>query len=58
MLRKGYGRKGLIEKKISGCESQGVWRQDELIRGKQLVVKQLWIWLWKPCVHFQNNFLE
>jgi hypothetical protein len=39
MLRKEYYRKGSVEKKISGCESQGAWRQDELMGGKPPVVK-------------------
>jgi hypothetical protein len=38
MLSKNYDRKGLVEKN-SGRESQGVWRQDELIDGKPPVVK-------------------
>jgi hypothetical protein len=32
MLHKDYDRKGLVEKN-SGSESQGAWRQDELIGG-------------------------
>jgi hypothetical protein len=32
-------------KKISGRESQGAWRQDELIGGKPPVIKWLWLWL-------------
>jgi hypothetical protein len=40
MLHKDYYLKGSIEKKkISGRESQGAWRQDELIGGKPPVVK-------------------
>jgi hypothetical protein len=40
MLHKDYNRKGLVKKEIpSGCESQGAWRQDELISGKLPVVK-------------------
>jgi hypothetical protein len=39
MLHKDYDRKGSVEKKISGRESQGAWRQDELIGGKPPVVK-------------------
>jgi hypothetical protein len=40
MLHKKYYRKTSIEKKkISGRGSQGAWRQDELIGGKQPVVK-------------------
>jgi hypothetical protein len=38
MLHKDYYRKGSVEK-ISGRESQGAWRQDELIRGKPPVLK-------------------
>jgi hypothetical protein len=34
-----YDRKGSVEKKISGRESQGAWHQDELIGGKPPVVK-------------------
>jgi hypothetical protein len=34
MLHKDYDRKGSVEKRISGREPQGVWRQDELIGGK------------------------
>jgi hypothetical protein len=41
MLHKDYDRKGSVGEKISGCEPKGAWRQDEVIRGKQLVVKQL-----------------
>jgi hypothetical protein len=42
MLHKDCDLKGLVEKKrenIYGRESQGVWRQDELISGKQPIVK-------------------
>jgi hypothetical protein len=42
ILHKSYDRKGSFakkKKKISGRESQGAWRQDELIDGKSLVVK-------------------
>jgi hypothetical protein len=40
VLHKDNGRKGSVEKKISGREPQGTWRQDdELIGGKPLVVK-------------------
>jgi hypothetical protein len=39
MLHKDYDRKGSVEEKISDRESQGVWRQDELIGGKSPVVK-------------------
>jgi hypothetical protein len=38
-LHKDYYRKGAVEKKISGRESQGASRQDELIGGKPPVVK-------------------
>jgi hypothetical protein len=38
MLHKDYDRKGSVEK-ISGRESKGAWRQDELIGGKPSVVK-------------------
>jgi hypothetical protein len=38
MLHKVYYRKDLV-KKISGRESQGAWRQDELISSKSQVVK-------------------
>jgi hypothetical protein len=34
MLHKDFDRKGLVEKQNSGRESQGAWRQDELISGK------------------------
>jgi hypothetical protein len=34
MLRKDYDDKGLVEE-IFGGESQGAWRQDELIDGKK-----------------------
>jgi hypothetical protein len=39
MLHKDYDRKGSIEKKKFGRESQRGWRQDELIGGKPPVVK-------------------
>jgi hypothetical protein len=39
MLYKNHDRKDSVEKKISGCESQGAWGQDELIGGKAPVVK-------------------
>jgi hypothetical protein len=39
MLHKDYDRKGSGERKISDRESQGAWRQDELIGGKPPVVK-------------------
>jgi hypothetical protein len=40
MLHKDYDPKGSVEKNnISGRESQGAWRQDELIGGKPQVVK-------------------
>jgi hypothetical protein len=38
MLHKDYDLKGSVEK-ISGYEPQGAWRQDQLISGKQPVVK-------------------
>jgi hypothetical protein len=41
MLHNDYDREGLVENKFSGRESQGVWRQDELIGGKPTVVKLL-----------------
>jgi hypothetical protein len=39
MLHKDYDSKGSFEKKIAGRESQGAWRQDELIGSKPPVVK-------------------
>jgi hypothetical protein len=39
MLHNDYDRKGSVEKKISGRESQGAWREDELIGGKPPAVK-------------------
>jgi hypothetical protein len=40
MLCKGYDSKGSVaKKKTSGRESQGAWRQDELIGVKPPVVK-------------------
>jgi hypothetical protein len=39
MLHKDYDCKLSIEKKKSGREPQGAWRQDELIGGKPPVVK-------------------
>jgi hypothetical protein len=41
MLYKDYDCKGLVEKKTSGYEVQGAWRQDELIGGKPPAIKQL-----------------
>jgi hypothetical protein len=38
MLHKDYDFKGSVEK-IADRESQGAWRQDELIGGKPPVVK-------------------
>jgi hypothetical protein len=38
MLHKDYDRKGSVDK-ISGCESQGAWRQDEPIGSKTPVIK-------------------
>jgi hypothetical protein len=43
LLHKDYDRKGSAEETISGRESQGAWRHDELIGGNQPVVKQLWL---------------
>jgi hypothetical protein len=37
MLHEGYDRKGSVKESV--CESQGAWRQDELIGGKPPVVK-------------------
>jgi hypothetical protein len=34
ILRKDYGRKCLVAKKVSGRDTQETWRQDELISGK------------------------
>jgi hypothetical protein len=39
MLQKDYDSKSSVEKKIYGHESQGAWRQDEMIGGKLPVVK-------------------
>jgi hypothetical protein len=39
MLYKDYDRKGSVEKNNSGRESQGAWRQDELIGGIPQVIK-------------------
>jgi hypothetical protein len=39
MLHKAYDRKSSVKKKVSGRESQGAWRQDELIGGKSPVLK-------------------
>jgi hypothetical protein len=42
MLHKDYERNGSVAKKIknkTGRESQGAWRQDEMIGGKSPVVK-------------------
>jgi hypothetical protein len=39
MLHKNYDRKGSVEKQIAGRESQGAWRQAELMGGKPPVVK-------------------
>jgi hypothetical protein len=39
MSHKDYYRKSSVGKKIYGRESQGAWRQDELIRGKPSVIK-------------------
>jgi hypothetical protein len=39
MLHKKYDRKGSVEKNNFSRDSQGAWRQDELIGGKPSVVK-------------------
>jgi hypothetical protein len=39
MLHKDYDLKCSVEKKNAGHESQGAWRQDELIGGKPPVIK-------------------
>jgi hypothetical protein len=40
MLHKEYdGNSSVVERKISGCDPQGAWCQDELIGGKPPVVK-------------------
>jgi hypothetical protein len=39
MLHKDYNRKCSVEKNITGHESQGAYRQDEMIGGKPPVVK-------------------
>jgi hypothetical protein len=39
MLQKDYDCKGLVERKISGRDSQRAWRQDEVTGGKPPVVK-------------------
>jgi hypothetical protein len=39
MLRKDYESKYSVGKKTGGRESQGAWRQDELIGSKPPVVK-------------------
>jgi hypothetical protein len=39
ILYKDYDLKGSVEEKNSVRESQGAWRQDELIGGKPPVVK-------------------
>jgi hypothetical protein len=39
MLHKDYDRKGSVEKKISGRDPQGAWRQGELTAGKPPLVK-------------------
>jgi hypothetical protein len=43
MLHEDYDRRCSIEKN-SVRESQGAYRQDELIHGKPPVVKWLWLW--------------
>jgi hypothetical protein len=48
MLHKDYYRKDSVEQNISDRESQGAWRQDELIGDKPPVVKDFdcdfWSW--------------
>jgi hypothetical protein len=39
MLHKDYDVNVSVEKKVSGRDRQGAWRQDELIDGKPAVVK-------------------
>jgi hypothetical protein len=39
MSDKDYDRKGSTEKKISGRDPEGAWRQAEVIGGKTPVVK-------------------
>jgi hypothetical protein len=39
MLHKDYDRKSSAEKKISGRDSQGAWRQDEMFGRKLPIVK-------------------
>jgi hypothetical protein len=39
ILYNDYDRKGSTEQKIASRETQGVWRQDEMIGGKLPVVK-------------------
>jgi hypothetical protein len=39
MLHNHYDYKGSAEKKISGSESQGTWRQNEMIGSKPPVAK-------------------
>jgi hypothetical protein len=39
MLHKDYDHMCSVEKKNAGYESQGAWRQDELIGGKHPVIK-------------------
>jgi hypothetical protein len=53
MLHVDYYRKSSVGKKISGRESQGAWRQDELNGGKPSVVKWLWVWLWLEAVEYR-----
>jgi hypothetical protein len=38
MLHKDNDRKGFIEKKTSGSESEGDWHQEELVGGKPTVI--------------------
>jgi hypothetical protein len=41
-----YYRKGSVGEKISGRESEGAWRQDELTGGKPPVVNWHWLTDW------------
>jgi hypothetical protein len=49
ILHKDYDRK------VSGRQSQGIWRQNELIGGKPPIVKQLWLWLWLKFYELNNR---
>jgi hypothetical protein len=61
MLYNDYDRNGSIEKS-AGRESQGSWRQDEVISVKLLVVKYLWLWFWmifsEIAVVYRENHTE